>query len=66
MTCQDAHTKLSLYLYGELEFAEEEALEQHVEVEVPSLVTWIRPLLVPAQISPACTEETAKVKITPI
>jgi hypothetical protein len=31
MTCQEAQTKLSLYLYGELEFAEEEALEQHVD-----------------------------------
>ncbi|HTU46103.1 MAG TPA: HEAT repeat domain-containing protein [Bryobacteraceae bacterium] len=30
MTCHDAQTKLSLYLYGELDFAEEEALEQHV------------------------------------
>ncbi|HEX3681809.1 MAG TPA: HEAT repeat domain-containing protein [Bryobacteraceae bacterium] len=30
MTCHEAQTKLSLYLYGELEFAEEEALEQHV------------------------------------
>jgi anti-sigma factor RsiW len=31
MTCQETQTKLSLYLYGELEFAAEEALEQHVE-----------------------------------
>lgn len=30
MTCHEVQTKLSLYLYGELEFAEEEALEQHV------------------------------------
>lgn len=31
MTCREAQTKLSLYLYGELEFAEEEALEEHVQ-----------------------------------
>ncbi|MBV9761633.1 MAG: HEAT repeat domain-containing protein [Acidobacteriaceae bacterium] len=30
MTCHEAQTKLSLYLYGELEFAEEEAFERHV------------------------------------
>jgi hypothetical protein len=30
MTCHEAQSELSLYLYGELEFAEEEALEQHV------------------------------------
>jgi predicted anti-sigma-YlaC factor YlaD len=30
MTCHEAQSKLSLYLYGELEFADEEALEQHV------------------------------------
>jgi len=30
MTCHDVQINLSLYLYGELEFAEEEALEQHV------------------------------------
>jgi anti-sigma factor RsiW len=30
MRCQETQTKLSLYLYGELEFAEEEALEEHV------------------------------------
>jgi hypothetical protein len=30
MTCHEAQSKLSLYLYGELEFAQEEALEQHV------------------------------------
>src|ERR1700761_7940188 len=30
MTCHEVQTRLSLYLYGELEFAEEEALEQHV------------------------------------
>lgn len=30
MTCHEAQTKLSLYLYGELEFAEEEAFEEHV------------------------------------
>jgi hypothetical protein len=30
MTCRETQTKLSLYLYGELEFAEEEALEEHV------------------------------------
>jgi hypothetical protein len=31
MTCQEAQTRLSLYLYGELEFAEEEAIEQHMQ-----------------------------------
>jgi hypothetical protein len=31
MTCQQVQTNLSLYLYGELEFAQEEALETHVE-----------------------------------
>jgi hypothetical protein len=30
MTCREAQMKLSLYLYGELDFAEEEALEEHV------------------------------------
>jgi hypothetical protein len=30
MTCREAQNRLSLYLYGELEFADEEALEQHV------------------------------------
>ena len=30
MTCSDAQSKLSLYLYGELEFSQEEELEQHV------------------------------------
>lgn len=30
MTCHEAQTRLSLYLYGELEFAEEEAFEEHV------------------------------------
>lgn len=30
MTCQQAQMNLSLYLYGELDFAEEEAFEQHV------------------------------------
>jgi hypothetical protein len=30
MTCPEVQTKLSLYLYGELEFAEEEQLEEHV------------------------------------
>jgi hypothetical protein len=30
MTCQDAQKRLSLYLYGELAFSEEEELEQHV------------------------------------
>lgn len=30
MTCQAVQAKLSLYLYGELDFAEEELLEQHV------------------------------------
>jgi hypothetical protein len=30
MTCHDAQLRLSLYLYGELAFAEEEELEQHV------------------------------------
>ncbi len=31
MTCQQVQTNLSLYLYGELDFAPEEALEQHLE-----------------------------------
>jgi hypothetical protein len=31
MTCQQVQTKLSLYLYGELEFAQEEELERHLE-----------------------------------
>jgi hypothetical protein len=31
MTCQQVQTSLSLYLYGELEFAQEEALESHME-----------------------------------
>jgi hypothetical protein len=31
MTCHDAQTKLSLYLYGELDFADEEAVEQHLD-----------------------------------
>ncbi|HLH05527.1 MAG TPA: HEAT repeat domain-containing protein [Bryobacteraceae bacterium] len=30
MSCHDAQTKLSFYLYGELDFAEEEAVEQHL------------------------------------
>ena len=30
MTCHEAQTKLSLYLYGELDFAQEEQLEQHL------------------------------------
>ncbi|MBV9612698.1 MAG: HEAT repeat domain-containing protein [Acidobacteriaceae bacterium] len=30
MKCHDAQTSLSLYLYGELDFAQEEALEQHL------------------------------------
>jgi len=30
MTCQQVQTKLSLYLYGELDFAEEEEVERHV------------------------------------
>jgi hypothetical protein len=30
MTCRDAQSKLSLYLYGELEFTQEEEFEQHV------------------------------------
>jgi hypothetical protein len=30
MTCQEADKNLSLYLYGELDFAEEEAFEQHI------------------------------------
>jgi hypothetical protein len=30
MTCQEADKNLSLYLYGELDFAEEDALEQHI------------------------------------
>jgi hypothetical protein len=31
MTCQQVQTNLSLYLYGELEFAQEEALEDHLK-----------------------------------
>ena len=31
MTCQQVQTNLSLYLYGELEFAQEEALEGHLD-----------------------------------
>lgn len=31
MTCPEVQTKLSLYLYGELAFAEEEHLEEHVD-----------------------------------
>ncbi len=31
MTCQQVQTNLSLYLYGELEFAQEETLEGHLE-----------------------------------
>ncbi len=31
MTCQGIQTNLSLYLYGELEFAQEEELEQHLQ-----------------------------------
>jgi hypothetical protein len=31
MTCQQVQTNLSLYLYGELDFAQEEALERHLE-----------------------------------
>ena len=30
MTCQQVQTNLSLYLYGELDFAQEEELEQHL------------------------------------
>jgi anti-sigma factor RsiW len=30
MTCQDVHASLSLYLYGELDFAREELLENHL------------------------------------
>jgi len=30
MTCQQAQSSLSLYLYGELDFAQEEALENHL------------------------------------
>ncbi|MBV9157497.1 MAG: HEAT repeat domain-containing protein [Acidobacteriaceae bacterium] len=30
MTCQQAQTRLSLYLYGELDFAQEEEIEQHL------------------------------------
>ncbi len=30
MTCREAQINLSLYLYGELEFAQEEAIEQHL------------------------------------
>lgn len=31
MTCRDVQINASLYLYGELDFAQEEALEQHLE-----------------------------------
>ena len=31
MTCQQVQLKLSLYLYGELDFAQEEELERHLE-----------------------------------
>ena len=31
MTCQEVQAELSLYLYGELDFAKEEALETHLE-----------------------------------
>jgi hypothetical protein len=31
MTCHEVQVNLSLYLYGELDFAREEALEQHLE-----------------------------------
>ncbi|HZS55873.1 MAG TPA: HEAT repeat domain-containing protein [Bryobacteraceae bacterium] len=31
MTCQQVQTNLSLYLYGELDFAQEEGLERHLE-----------------------------------
>ncbi|HEX4749922.1 MAG TPA: HEAT repeat domain-containing protein [Bryobacteraceae bacterium] len=31
MTCPQVQTNLSLYLYGELEFAQEEAIERHLE-----------------------------------
>ena len=31
MTCHEVQTNLSLYLYGELDFAQEEALERHLE-----------------------------------
>ena len=31
MNCQQVQTNLSLYLYGELEFAAEEELEQHLQ-----------------------------------
>lgn len=31
MTCQQIQTNLSLYLYGELDFAQEEMLEQHLD-----------------------------------
>jgi anti-sigma factor RsiW len=31
MNCQQVQTNLSLYLYGELEFAAEEELEKHLE-----------------------------------
>jgi len=32
MSCEQVKTRLSLYLYGELSFDEEEALEQHLDV----------------------------------
>ncbi len=32
MSCEQVRTRLSLYLYGELSFDEEEALEQHLDV----------------------------------
>lgn len=31
MTCQQVQTSLSLYLYGELDFAQEDALERHLQ-----------------------------------
>lgn len=31
MTCQQVQTNLSLYLYGELDFAQEDAIERHLE-----------------------------------
>ena len=30
MTCQDVQSSLSLYLYGELDFAQEEEVENHL------------------------------------
>jgi hypothetical protein len=32
VNCQEVQTQLSLYLYGELEFAQEEQIEQHLDV----------------------------------